>query len=153
MTDSLSAPGRSTSIQDTKALFLVALHFPLQAGKARKLLICTVVPKGETPRDPCFPAVGVILGTNEHIYTCSVEVLADGPENQTHRFIVFYKYNPSRPCNQALKGLTSPIPWKGEVLVLKAGERGFATSISGIEETELAHRAVRNTGLSRRPLR
>ena len=54
---------------------------------------------------------------------------------------MFFKYDEQGPVNGALKEM-SGLTWKGEIVVMKQGERCFVTSITGTYEQTLALEAV-----------
>jgi hypothetical protein len=101
--------------------------------------VTTIIPTRETVDNPRFPAVEHILGTMATTHDCTVTVVDE--DHRRRKFVVFFKYDKNGIVNGALKE-TAGLIWKGEILVMKQGERSFVTGIAGKQDQTLAIQAV-----------
>lgn len=126
-------------IAKPRSINITGLYFPQAAKRFMKVDIATVIPAFETVNSPRFPAVEHILGTTAATHDCSVTVL----DEQQHRrkFIIFFKYDRQNNINGALKEMYG-LNWKGEIVVMKQGDRCFVTSIAKKHDQTLATEAV-----------
>lgn len=127
------------SITKPKSINIKGLYFAQTDKRFVKVDIATVIPACETVNNPRFPAVEHILGTAAVTHECSVTVLDQ--QQRRRKFTVFFKYNKRGDVNGALKEMSGMV-WKGEIIVMKQGERCFVTGITTKQDQILAVEAV-----------
>lgn len=118
---------------------IAGLYFAQAAKRFAKIDIATIIPPRETTDNPRFPAVEHILGTAAVTRECSVVVL--DRLRRRRKFVIFFKHEKDGSVNGALKEMSGLI-WKGEMIVMKHGDRCFVTGINNKTDQILAIEAV-----------
>lgn len=121
-------------------MFIQALYFPPLRVTHIKVPVTTLVPTRRALDVQRYPIVETVFGSEYRIHDSFVTIFCQGTE---YRFLVSYQYNKNLPRNRALKRLLPDVAWRGEMIVMKAGQRQSVTSLRGYLETQMALIAAR----------
>ncbi|KAG2103709.1 uncharacterized protein F5147DRAFT_775835 [Suillus discolor] len=101
-----------------KAIFLKAICFPMREARSRTAYVCTIIPSKESTRNPRFPSVEAILGSQHPICSCYVRVnVTDLQRGET--FIVFFQFTATLPTNDSLEASFPDLEWRGGILAMR----------------------------------
>lgn len=117
------------------------LYFAAGAKKPELVSVCTLLPESESSANPRFPVVEHILGASSPPHDCSVTVF--DRFGRPYKYIIYFQYDQGCGINTCLKGVLRGFNWRGDILVMKQGERRLVTSILAGKERFLATVAIK----------
>jgi hypothetical protein len=103
-----------------------AFHFPPGLDRARKVSVPLLIPLHESYSNPRVPAIEAMFERSGEIHDSLVYINDMGIE---HKFLFSYTFNARHPRNHALARILPQVEWRGELVVMSAGERKTAINI------------------------
>jgi hypothetical protein len=100
-----------------------AFHFLAGSDRARKVSVPLLIPLHDNPR---VPVIEAMFERSGEIHDSLVYINHMGIE---HKFLFSYTFSARHPRNHALARILPQVEWRGELVVMSAGERKTAINI------------------------
>ena len=118
--------------------FFKGLLFSRDGDRAASVDIPTLCnPTNDHERVPTF---AYILGDDAPIH--KTWVTYEDNAGRSYKFLVVVQYRPECDVNVALKAIWPDSEWRGDVVVMRAGQYAFVVDMGGPHFKTLAERAV-----------
>ncbi|KAG1863266.1 hypothetical protein DFJ58DRAFT_656553, partial [Suillus subalutaceus] len=120
---------------------LKAIYFPMTGTRSCTTSVCTIIPSKESARNPRFPSVEAILGSQHQIYSCYVSVNVTGLQHG-ETFLVFFQFAATLPINDSLEASFPDLEWRGGILTMRVGQMRQVTGLRNGRVQRLAQLAI-----------